>query len=505
MSFVPGAKDPAGAASLAHLLTKALDVASDELAVTDAYGSLTYAQLHAHASGLAELLLDDHATSQAPVAVALPLSRWVPVGFVAVLASGRAYVPLDVRLPEERRKRIIEDAGCSHVMELGINGAPVLHALSDGRRVGASVTGSHARSWVEAPADHPAYIMYTSGSTGTPKGVVVSRAALAYSTATRVAFYRDDQPERPVLMLCSSPSFDTSVAGIYWALATGGHLVVPSPIPGHAASTVRACAEYGVTATLVLPRVAELLVDRAGDNELKSLRSLIVCGEEFPAALLTKLAKRLPDATIYNEYGPTEGTVWCLAHRCSGIESPVPIGTPIPGTEAVIVDAAGRSLDGDSEGELWISGPGLSSGYLGRSSDEGFPSVDGRRYYATGDRVARRDGLFHYRGRVDFQLKVGGMRLEPEEIERALRNAVGGLDTAVGVAPSDAGPVLVAFVVSGVEVDVRQIRQQLLATLPAVAIPKHLVTLDTLPVGARGKLDRTALNAMAAHQLAVAH
>ncbi|MEM1233914.1 MAG: AMP-binding protein, partial [Pseudomonadota bacterium] len=323
------------------------------------------------------------------------------------------------------------------------------------------------------------YVMFTSGSTGVPKGVVVSHGNLAASTAARPIYY-DDRPER--FMVVSPFGFDSSVAGIYWTLSTGGTLVVPSAeeVRDIPALAERIKAE-GVTHILCLPSLYDLLLGHA--PALASLRCVILAGEPVPAPLITRHESLRPGARLVNEYGPTEATVWCAAAELRAEEASVPIGRAIPGVELSVHDGFGRPVPNGIAGELWVGGAGVAR-YLGEDG-EAFTTYAGKRRYRTGDFVRlRADGQLTFVGRRDSQVKVNGQRVELGEVEARLA-MLGDVGEVAVILQSGR---LLAFV-SGEAPDLDGIEGPMR--------PSRLVQLETLPKTATGKVDRQALAALA--------
>jgi acyl-CoA synthetase (AMP-forming)/AMP-acid ligase II len=236
----------------------------------------------------------------------------------------------------------------------------------------------------------------------------------------------------------------------------------------------------------MVPSLYAVLLRSADPACLASLATVIVAGEVCPPALVTRHFATLPGTALYNEYGPTECTVWSTVHRCvpaDGSASTVPIGAPIPGTTVTLrTPEGGGPVSAGGIGEIWIGGPGVASGAAEHRSGD-LASIGP-------------DGLLRFRGRVDDQLKLGGVRIELAEIEQVLNAHPGVAAGAVGVSVDDPTR-LVAFVVAEQPVDTRSLRSYLLARLPAVTVPTRYIPLDRLPTQPNGKLDRAALHRMA--------
>lgn len=483
--------------SILDLVAAGASRAGSRPAVSDESGTLTYPELLAAAHAVAESLRTAGAVDEELVLVEVPLCRWAIPAMLGVLLAGGAYVPVDERLPANRRAAVRELTSARFRISLGEDGLALRLTHPAGEQdVEITAGGTMPAACASDGDNRPAYVMFTSGSTGRPKGVVVSRSALGFSTGARLRVY--GQNEAPTFLLCSSLSFDTSVASIYWSLATGGHLVIPSRFPGDVGAIRRAAFAHRASHILMLPTVLDLLVE-GGTGGLETLKTVIVCGEVCPPSLVRRVAEVLPQAVLWNEYGPTEATVWATVHRCRVGESPVPIGRPVPGMTAAVVGGDGHLCEAGELGELWLSGPGLASGYFGVPDAKEFTDLDGRRSYRTGDLVVRTEGgLLHYHGRVDAQVKVGGVRLELDELEHRISEEFHAR-VAVGVARPRSGQVeLILFVEGHRSLTTGSVRRALMDHLPAVAMPRRVVAVAAIPQLNNGKLDRQALDVMAA-------
>ncbi|MEV6704426.1 amino acid adenylation domain-containing protein [Micromonospora wenchangensis] len=492
--------DLAAGKPILPLLDAALGRFGRRPAVSDTDGYLTFAELDAESRGLAAELLAVGVGAAQRVVIQATTSRWAIVAMLAVLRAGAQYVPVDRLFPRQRQEDVIAASGAScRVVE---SGQPH-EGRSPLRITGATARSSEPPSGVGPTGPSPAYTLFTSGSTGTPKGVVVTHDNLGYSTRARIRYY----PEAPsTYLLCSSISFDSSVAGIYWSLVTGAHLVIPARNPLDVEAIVTAAYHHRGSHILLLPSLYEAVLDTAGPGLLDSLRTVIVAGEPCLPRLVLRHFAQLPGAALYNEYGPTEGTVWSMVHRCRPTDADgadVPIGRPIPGTTVHIDLDGGRA--GSPTGELRISGPGVAAGYAtGTGAVVPFPVVDGTRSYRTGDIVGLdAENLVHFGGRTDSQLKIGGLRIELAEIEQAIVRRTGGRPVAVGIAGRGSPvPGLVAFV-AGADVgeSLPALRRLLRDDLPRGAVPARWQTVEQLPRLPNGKLDRAAVDRMAADHL----
>ncbi|MEM6288822.1 MAG: amino acid adenylation domain-containing protein, partial [Bacteroidota bacterium] len=462
-----------------------------EAVVTEA-GSLTYAALWAASGRLAGHLRARGVAEGVPVGLCLPRTADLVVGMLGILRAGGAYVPLDPAHPDARLRALLADAGAAALVTTG------------GRTLGAEanltvVDLDAPLADAEAPAppslDALAYVLYTSGSTGRPKGVPVTHRHLAHSTQARLDHYPEEVGR---FLLLSSVAFDSSVAGLFWTLASGGALVLPAErqeqdVPALAALVAR----HGVTHTLTLPSLWRVILDLAAPDDLASLQRVILAGEALAPDVAAAHRARL-GAALTNEYGPTEATVWATAHEVTTASGRVPIGRPIPGAQTYVLDGAGDLAPVSVPGELALGGDGVVDGYLGRpeATAAAFgpnPFGDGR-LYRTGDRARwREDGTLDFLGRADGQVKVRGHRIELAEVEAALRAHPTVREAAASVHIPEAGGARLLGYVVGEGAEAADVKALLQRRVPDYMIPSAIVVLDALPRTRTGKLDRAAL------------
>jgi amino acid adenylation domain-containing protein len=348
-----------------------------------------------------------------------------------------------------------------------------------------------------------AYVIHTSGSTGRPKGVMNTHAGVVNRLCWMQAEYGLGAGD---VVLQKTPfSFDVSVWELFWPLQQGATLVMARP-GGHRdpAYLQEAIERHGVTTLHFVPSMLRELVETADAPRLASLTRVICSGEALPPALVDRFHARFPaSAGLHNLYGPTEAAVDVSHWRCArgGATDVVPIGRPVWNTRLYVLDAALRPVPVGVPGELYIGGVQVARGYLGRPALTAARFVPdphgepGGRLYATGDRARwRADGELEYLGRLDQQVKLRGFRVEPGEVEAALRRHETVRDCAV-VARDDApgGTRLVAYVVGDADVDA--LRAHLRGSVPEYMVPAAFVALDRLPLTPSGKLDRRSLPA----------
>ncbi|WP_406166222.1 amino acid adenylation domain-containing protein [Streptomyces canus] len=460
--------------SLAEMFTHQVRQRPDAPALND----LSYAELNATAGKVAGHLAGRGIGPGDLVAVQLPRSADRIVALLAVALSGAAFLPVDPALPADRIDALLADARPAHVLtDLTTEGNP-----------GEPSTDHHPH--------HAAYVIHTSGSTGTPKGVVVENRGLAALARTQIERFGLG-PDSRVLQF-SAPGFDASVMELLMAFAAGGTLVVPDvqgPLLGE--ELKQELTRGRITHALIPPTALATLPP----SELPDLETLVVGAEACSGELVARWA---PGRRMANAYGPTESTVCAtIAVPLSGDQAP-PIGRPVTGTRALVLDAWLRPVPPGTAGELYLAGTGVARGYLGRpdltaarfvADPHGGP---GDRMYRTGD-LARwwPDGQLEYLGRADEQVKLRGFRIEPGEIEAALARDPAVAQAAVVMREDEPGERrLIAYVTTRPgrpPADPAALRRDADRLLPEYMVPSAVVVLDALPLTPNGKLDRRAL------------
>ncbi|MGZ8181071.1 MAG: amino acid adenylation domain-containing protein [Methylobacter sp.] len=466
---------------------------------------LSYAELNAQANRLAHRLLAQGAGPEKRIALCIPRSAELVVGILAILKAGAVYVPVDPAYPKERLAYLLQDAGCDWLL----TSAALLPSLDCGDLATICIddvdTYAHYSSDnLEIPlhADHAAYVIYTSGSTGKPKGVVVGHGNLMHSTWARGAYYQE-----PVgcYLLLSSFAFDSSVAGLFWTLGQGGCLCLPEDDQIKDPSALGALIErHRVTHLLALPSFYGLLLNQVG-AQLQTLKTAIVAGEACSTEVVKRHYAVLPQVQMYNEYGPTEATVWSSVYPATqdDLDRPLSIGRPIDNVRLYILDGSGNLAPIGVQGELHIGGAGVARGYWQRpelTAEKFIPDPfiqDGGRLYKTGDLARYRpDGNIEFLGRIDHQVKIRGFRIELGEIEARLLEAPDIKEAAVIARedqPGDKRLVAYLVAVSKEAVNIETLKARLKETLPDYMVPSAFVLLDSMPLSANGKLDHKCL------------
>lgn len=480
----------------------------DAVAVSAHDGELTYAALDARADRTAGRLRRHGVSPGDVVAVHAERSAAAVVMLLAVLKAGSAYLALDARQPFERRQTILDDASVKVVLssphlaaEMSTHGRTVLtpdggEQADDGLPAAGPAAGT-------GPEDI-AYVAYTSGSTGRPKGVCVPhRAVLRLVVGTDITDIRADD----VFLQFAPLAFDASTWEVWGALLAGARLAVAPPGHLSAAELTAYAGREGVTVMWLTAGLFHQVVD-TGLDELRGLRCLLAGGDVLSEPHVARAVAALPETTVVNGYGPTENTTFSCCHpmREAPATATVPIGRPIRGTGARVLDERLRPVSDGEEGELYVTGEGLAHGYLGapgrtaeRFVADPYASTPGARMYRTGDRVRRlSDGTLEFLGRDDDQVKIRGFRVEIGEVESALASLPGVARAAVVVQRAPSGePRLIGHVVAddAGPLSALDVRERLVRVLPEYCVPALVRIVDTLPLTPNGKVDRAALAA----------
>ncbi len=404
----------------------------DAIALTDETSSVNYRELDKYAKNIESQLKHHGICKGQRVAVYLPRSLYLPIVLLGILRTGAAYVPIDRSQPELRAEEILHDAQVACLIaDADTPLHPDILTLQVDALLNSSQPDLQAAASGRLPDDididpaNPAYMLYTSGSTGKPKGVVVSHGSLMSYLNWACGYY--ESPHSIVMPLFTSIGFDLTVTSLFLPWLSGGTMrVFPQTTDNQALLLLDVIQDKSLNTIKLTPAHLNILVNSEAENT--SIRQLIVGGEDLKTETARQTANLFKqDVRIINEYGPTEATVGCIVREWRGDleQDSVPIGLPIDGMSAYVLnDACQPQFEGVS-GELYLSGPSLASGYWNdpETTAKAFianPWRPDTRLYRTGDQVRVQHDELVYLGRTDGQLKINGHRVELAEIEATL-------------------------------------------------------------------------------------
>ncbi|MGJ7874794.1 amino acid adenylation domain-containing protein [Streptomyces rochei] len=467
---------------------------------------ITYAELDERSDSLGRALLARGVRAEDRVALLVGDRLQHVAATLAVSKVGAVYVPLDLRSPEARTRRMLADTEAVLVLADRDTAARVPDGPAEMLLVDTDIPSAgtdEEAPWEPVHPDQLAYVMYTSGSTGEPKGVAVTHRSVVGLVADRYWGHGPDD----ALLMHSSPSFDASTYELWGPLLNGARIVASHAEHTDIASLAATMTRHRVTAGLFSEGVFRLLAENHPEG-FRGLRDIYVGGDTTSAATVRRVLDETPGARLTNSYGPTETTL-CAAHHAvtdkDVARNSFPIGRPLENTRLYVLDERLRPVPPGVTGELHIAGEGLARGYLGRPgltsawfvADPIGPPAS--RMYRTGDLARwRTDGTLELAGRADTQAKVRGFRIEPAEVEAAVASYEGIAQIVALVREDRLGDRrLVAYVVPGpgATVDPEPLRAHVAALLPDYMIPAAFVPLESLPLTATGKVDRAALPA----------
>ncbi|MFD4668658.1 non-ribosomal peptide synthase/polyketide synthase [Lentzea sp. NPDC058450] len=470
----------------------------DEPAVITDSAVLTYAELDARANGLAHRLIELGVRPEDPVGLLVERSADLVVAELAVVKAGAAYLPLDGRAPVERLRRVLGRSGVAVVITDLVN-ETLARSVHNGRTVvlDGSVPDAANPDVVVRPGQL-AYVMYTSGSTGEPKGVAVQHGdvvALALDS-------RFDGGAHERVLLHSPSAFDASTYEMWVPLLRGRQVVIAPPGDVDAEAVRHAVTAHGVTAIWLTAGLFRLIAQEAPEA-FAGLWQVWTGGDVVPAAAVRRALEACPGLTVVDGYGPTETTTFATSFPMTGsVPDVIPIGRPLDGMAAYVLDAGLRPVPVGVPGELFLAGAGVARGYLGApglTAERFLPSpfgTPGSRMYRTGD-VARwrADGTVEFVGRTDDQVKIRGFRVETGEIDALLVRHPAVAESITVARAENGRKQLVAYLVSTAELSHADLRTWLKRELPDYMVPSAFVRLETLPLSGNGKVDRRALPA----------
>ena len=484
------------------LFETAVEKYAENVAVVFENEKLTYSELNIKSNSLARQIMKKlNNTRDNMIPLIAERSLEMIIGILAVLKSGNAYVPIDIDYPQERKEIIIKDCNAPLILVRGLenieieNDKDLIDLLDQNNYIvdSANVTNcSHV--------DNIAYSIYTSGSTGEPNGVVVKHKSILNTLLWRNDFYAFNNSD--VFIQIPSFSFDSSVEDIFNALLSGAKLVLLENESRFDANYIsKKVKNENATHFLITPSLYKLLLMEHTEH-LKSLRIVTIAGDNSTEELVGKHFEFLENTRLINEYGPCENSVCSTVYEFKPNNLRVLIGKPIKNVQCFVLNKCRSLCPIGVYGELYLSGRGLTEGYLNKPdlTEENFidnPFCQGEKMYKTGDIVRwLDDGNIEFWGRSDSQIKIRGMRIEIGEIEKQLLRHEDIKDTVILVIQNNDEKSLIQFYVSNKALVSNSLKDFLRKSLPLHMVPTEILKIDEIPLTINGKIDNKKLFAI---------
>lgn len=487
------------------LLERQAEKTPDKTAVVGKGGRYTYRELNENCNKVAHCLIETGVKVADKVVMMMPRIRDAYVVRQGIIKSGGAFVPVDPKYPDDRIEYIVKDSGAKVVVtteEIAKEKESLIKkcGLKTITTEKALLSDKKDNPNVKIPQDSLCYIIYTSGSTGKPKGVMISHRNLVnyVSDGTNKAtlMYRNIE-EGAIGCAFSSFAFDASLQEECIPLSHGYTVVIATEEeienPLLLAKTLK---EEKVNIMFMTPSFVSNFIDAPDFVEaLKNFKVLDMGAEAVPQELCKRIKDLGINADIYNGYGPTETTITCTYHKVT--DEYVTIGKPLANTSVYILDKAGHILPIGAIGDLTLAGECVGIGYLGMEdkTKEKFIEIDGKRAYRSGDLARYNDeGNVEFFGRLDNQVKLRGLRVELDEIEKVL-NSYESVSRSIILVKTNKvdGDYLAAYYTAPYEIDKEDLTRHMAKSLTPYMIPKVLIQLEKMPLTASGKIDKKAL------------
>ena len=475
----------------------------DKIAVEFEEEHITYHDLNHLANQFATTLIRYGIVVGDIVAISTERSINMIIAILAILKVGAAYLPIDVNIPDERKRYYLDTAKVKVILSTSDN-----EILFNVPNINMDKISNDV-SLVPNPqvaSDNIAYVIFTSGSTGNPKGVMIKH----YSVINRLLWMKEQYnlSEEDVFIQKTLYSFDVSVWEIFLWFFCGAKLcLLKSGDESNFTNLIDMIDERKITICHFVPSILRVflgfILHRGGIDKLKSLNKVFSSGEALNYDLVTKFNNMLFKENLtelHNLYGPTEATVDVTYFDCTDYYSDdkvIPIGKPIWNTNIYILDEHGKKCAAGERGEIYISGDGVAAGYINNPdlTEKAFlPDLfcDSATMYKTGDRGRWHNGVIEFLGRLDHQVKIHGIRIEIEEIENHINNYEP-IKQSIVIAVGDVTKKLIAYYSSTNAVDSSLIINYLSTKLPKIMIPSEFIFIEAFPLTHNGKIDRKQL------------
>ena len=479
---------------------KQVEKTPDDIAIVFEDKEMTYRELNERANSLAYKLRKNEVTNNTVVGILLERSFEMLISMLAVLKSGGAYIPIAPDYPKDRIEYMLEDSEATIILT-----SQNRRNLADKKLINVKderIYENHKENLenISKPEDL-SYLIYTSGSTGTPKGVMLKQKNLSnfYNSMKNIIEYLKDGKNHKILSI-TTVSFDIFGFETLMSLTRGLTVYLTSENGQKMTSKIeRIIKDNDVEIMQTTPSVMKFHLENLNDeNSLKSLKYIMLAGEPLTKTLVDRIKQIIPNVTIYNGYGPSETTIFSTIGNATNQEE-ITIGRPINNTQIYILNKNKKVMPQGTIGELYISGDGVGKGYMNKEQQTNAsfiinPFIDGKVMYKVGDLGAFDDkGEITCYGRIDNQVKIRGLRIELQEIEKKMQSVYNIHDCVVVKKVVKGKDALCAYYVERGHVSKSVLKTVLYSKLPEYMVPQYFVKMEQLPHTPNGKIDRKAL------------
>jgi amino acid adenylation domain-containing protein len=470
--------------------------------------TFTYKELNARSNKIANFLVNKGVKPETLVPICLNSGLELITGIMGIIKAGGAYVPIDPDYPEYRINYILNDCGGSFVITTKafssklakLSAAEIIELDSD---LISSSDASELNPNIDIKPTNLAYTMYTSGTTGVPNGVMIEHHSVVNNLNWAKNYFRIGVKD--IILQKTNFCFDVSVWEIFWPLIVGAKLVIINKEDYKEIDRLKSTIELQkVSAIHFVPTMLELFLLSIAPGDCNSLKRVISSGEALTPFQVNLLKNKIPEAELFNLYGPTETTIHSSYWQIPGtikVEG-VPIGKPVDNTEILILNEQYEIQPEGNTGEIYIGGKGVARGYLNKKEFTAsrfilnpFNSDKNDRLFKTGD-LGRylNDGNIEYLGRIDDQVKINGYRVELESVEANIKNS-GIVNHAVVLTKKNAlgATQITAYVILKPSTSIQDLWDYLVSKLPAYMLPTSIKEVKNIPFTHNGKVDKALL------------
>lgn len=421
---------------------------------------------------------------------------------LAILFSGKAFVPINPDNPPDRNDSVAEQAELIMILDSKSENSSKIMTFHDSRKFVDTTKLIQTGSEIilkDSSDEDLAYILFTSGSTGLPKGVPLSRHNLfSFVDAFFALGYKVDENDRFLQMF--DMTFDLSLMSYLVPLCIGACVyTIPTGVIKYN-GVYMLLEDKNITVALMVPSVLTFLRKYFEEINLESMRYSLFCGEALYDDVVKEWRKCVPNALVQNVYGPTEATIFCLTYDCNELNKEyngiVSIGKPMKNIEAIVIDETNKPLSANNKGELCLTGAQLTKGYWKnpQKNAEAFFNYNEKIFYKTGDLCyIDDDGDFMFSGRVDNQIKIQGFRVELSEIEHHAREFTKIPAVAAVAKENENGNTQIFLFIEKFYGEANELESYLKTKIPVYMMPAEIRSINSFPLNVNGKIDRKEL------------